>query len=79
VYEVDLMSEEEIKKEFRSRIAKLYEIDEKDLKIDYALCELIKKMIAKEEKIVELYKEAHEKGMSLKEAILWVSEQLDDT
>lgn len=79
MYEGDLMTEEEIYHEFKTRIAKLYGVEEEDLEIKDTVTIMIEHITANENMIVELYKEAHERGMSLKEAILWVSEKLDDT
>lgn len=73
-----MMFEEEIYQEFKSRIAKLYDVEDEDISdIKDTVTIMIAQIIAQEDKIIALYKEAHEKGMDLKEAILWVAEQLE--
>ena len=68
---------EEIYQEFKRRIAKLYDVEDENISdVKDTVTIMIAQILAEENKIIGLYKEAHEKGMSLKEAILWVSEQL---
>ena len=72
-----MKNEEDIYQEFKRRIAKLYDVEDEDIsEIKDTVTIMIAQILAEEEKITDLYRVAYEKGMSLKEAILWVADQL---